>query len=232
MNLPKVAFATALLFASVAARVAAGAVDHEPLLCLPMDTSARVSASVGREASVSSARVYFRPEGAASDYFLEMRRSSGSNWVAFFPVVASSETAVLYRIEVRDGEGRMQATPAVRVKASPGCQALMTDDERRMAKNLVLGLTVAGQPVVPVGFSSAGIVARITPSGDLQTVLPGAVPAAEAPVASSTSRTGPAATCAGCGTLTIGGTSGIGVGPNVIPTPPPVSSVRPPSGRN
>ena len=96
-----------------------------------------------------------------------------------------------------------------------------------MSPHLVRGLTSAGQPVVPAGFAAAGIVARISPEGDLQTLPPGTVAAMtpESPVAS---RTGPSPACVGCGTLTLGGTSTVGVGDCVIGCgpPPPVSPVR------
>ena len=95
----------------------------------------------------------------------------------------------------------------------------------------------APEPYVPTaaGFTAAGIVARISPEGDLQTLAPGSVAAAGAmsPVAS---RTGPSPACVGCGTMTIGGTGTVSVGPGVIgggppqPTPPPVSGVRPGGG--
>lgn len=225
----KVLFAVLLL-----GSVSAGAetlISHEPLTCIPVDASARVAAGTSASVAVSSARVYFRPEGVAFDYFVEMRRGTGDNWVGFLPAASSQETAITYRIEVKDAEGVARRTAPTRVQASASCPVRMSDEDRRMSKNLVLGLTAAGQPVVPAGFSSLGIVARISPEGDLQTLPPGSVAAAspESPVAS---RTGPAPACAGCGTLTIGGTTNIHVDPCVVGGCPPVSPVRPTSGKN
>ncbi len=225
--------AMVLFLATVCAGEVRAGVIHEPLTCLPLDSSARVAMTVGSEVSVSSARVYFRPIGDVSDYFIEMRRASGDGWVAFLPVASTPQAAITYRLEVKDVEGRSYGTRSVSVKAALGCPVRLSEEDRRMARNLVVGLTMRGQPVVPAGFSSAGIVARISPEGDLQTLLPGSIAEAAGPVSPLSSRTGPAPTCAGCGTLTIGGTSPVSVGDDVIPgpTPPPISPVRSVGGK-
>ena len=229
---PKVLLA-ALICGMVSANAEMVPISHEPLACIPVDSSARVAAGTAASEAVSSARVYFRPEGVASDYFVEMRRGTGDNWVGFLPSAASPDTVITYRVEMKDSEGRSRRTAPVRVQASATCPVRMSDDDRRMSKNLVLGLTASGQPVVPAGFTAAGIVARISPEGDLQTLSPGMVAAAvpAPPVASASSRTGPSPACVGCGTLTIGGTSTVGVDECVIGCgpPPPVSPVRPTS---
>ena len=233
-NRPRSVLLAALVFGMVPASAEVKPISHEPLTCIPVDASARVSAGMTASEAVSSARVYFRPEGVASDYFVEMRRANGDTWVGFLPSAASPETVVAYRIVVKDAEGRAQWTAPVRVQASATCPVRMSDEDRRMSKNLVLGLTTAGQPVVPAGFTAMGIVARISPEGDLQTLPPGAVAAAALPVSPLASRTGPSPACVGCGTLTIGGTSTLdpgcgvigGCGPPTTPTPPVVSPVR------
>jgi len=220
----------------VPASAATNGITHEALTCLPIDSSARVAAAMETSAAVSSVRVYFRPVSIGPDYFVEMRRGAGDNWVGFLPAAESAETAIVYRIEVKDADAKLTRTAPVTVKASAACPVRMSDDERRMAKNLVLGLTSKAQPVVPAGFSAVGIVARITPEGELMTLPPGMVassnPAVVSPLAS---RTGPAPACVGCGGLTIGGTSTVevpgcgiigGCGPPVTPTPPPVSPIR------
>ena len=231
-EIPK-ALVAALIFGMVSASAEVIPISHEPLMCIPVDSSARVAAGTAASEAVSSARVYFRPEGVASDYFIEMRRGTGDNWVGFLPSAASEDTVITYRVEMKDSEGRARRTAPVRVQASASCPVRRSDDDRRMSKNLVLGLTAAGQPVVPAGFTAAGIVARISPEGDLQTLPPGTVVAAAPapPVASASSRTGPSPACVGCGALTIGGTSTIKVDPCVVGCGP-VSSARPTSGGN
>jgi hypothetical protein len=226
---PKVLLAV-LIFGMVPASAEVMPISHEPLTCIPVDSSARVAAGTAASEAVSSARVYFRPEGVAFDYFVEMRRGTGDNWVGFLPSAASPDTVITYRVEMKDSEGRARRTAPTRVQASASCPVRMSDEDKRMSKNLVLGLTAAGQPVVPAGFTAAGIVARISPEGDLQTLTPGTATAAN-PSSPVASRTGPSPACVGCGTLTIGGTSPISVGSGVIPGPlPPVSAVRPTAG--
>ena len=227
---PKVLLA-ALIIGMVPVSAEMIPISHEPLTCIPVDSSARVAAGTAASEAVSSARVYFRPEGVAADYFVEMRRGTGDNWVGFLPSAASADTVITYRVEMKDSEGRARRTAPVRVQASASCPVRMSDDDRRMSKNLVLGLTASGQPVVPAGFTAAGIVARISPEGDLQTLPPGSV-AAAVPASPVASRTGPSPACAGCGSLTIGGTSTVHVDDCVVGCgpPPPVSPVRPASG--
>ena len=118
-----------------------------------------------------------------------MRRGTGDNWVGFLPSAASPDTVITYRIEMKDSEGLARRTAPTRVQASVSCPAQMSDEDKRMSKNLVLGLTASGQPVVPAGFTAAGIVARISPEGDLQTLPPGTVVAAAAPLSPVASRT-------------------------------------------
>ena len=224
-----------LVLGSIPTVVEAVPIAHETLRCIPVDASARVVAGTSASQAISSARVYFRPEGVSFDYFVEMRRATGDNWVGFLPAAASAETAIVYRVEMKDSEGVARRTAPVRVQASSSCPMRMSDEETRMSKNLILGLTTAGQPVVPAGFSAMNIVARISAEGDLQTLPPGSAEAAlsGAPASPVASRTGPSPACAGCGTLTIGGTTTVTVDDCVIGCgpPPPVSSVRPTSGR-
>lgn len=235
MKSPGMLLSAALVFGAMPAVADVKGISHEPLGCLPVDSSARVVVALEESAGVSSARVYFRPEVDATDYFVEMRRGSGENWVGFLPAAASAETSMVYRVEVKDGDARVLRTAPTRVRASAACPVRMSDDEKRMAKNLVLGLTSKAQPVVPAGFSPVGIVARITPEGELMTLPPGMVASASPAVVSPLdSRTGPSAACAGCGTLTIGGTSTVEVGGCGVvggcgppqPTPPPISPIR------
>lgn len=231
---PKALLAS-LVLVSTSFAAEGGPIAHEVLRCIPVDSSARVLAGTTAAQPVSSARVYFRPEGVTFEYFVEMRRATGDNWVGFLPAASSAETAIVYRVEMKDADGLARRTSPTRVQASTSCPIAMSAEETRMSKNLILGLTAAGQPVVPTGFSAVGIVARISPEGDLQTLPPGSAETAYggAPVSPVASRTGPSPACVGCGTLTIGGTTTVGVGDCVIGCgpPPPISSVRPPSGR-
>jgi hypothetical protein len=232
MTQSKKVLLAALLLGALPASADVTAISHETLTCIPVDSSARVVAGMGDSEAISSARVYFRPDGAAADYFVEMRRATADNWVGFLPAAISSETVITYRIEVKDADARVRQTPPARVQASLSCPVRMSDEEKRMSRNLVLGLTRAGQPVVPAGFSAAGIVARISAEGDLQTLPPGTATAAriDSPVAS---RTGPSPACVDCGTLTIGGTSGVGGCETVGGCdPPPVSPIRRTGGGN
>ena len=135
---PKVLLA-ALIFGMVPVSAEMIPISHEPLACIPVDSSARVAAGTAASEAVSSARVYFRPEGFASDYFVEMRRGTGDNWVGFLPSAASADTVITYRVEMKDSEGRSRRTAPVRVQASATCPVRMSDDDWRTVIDTFVG---------------------------------------------------------------------------------------------
>ncbi len=212
-------------------------IGHDPLTCVPARASARVVASIKLPDSLTSARVYFRQEGQASEYFLEMRRGDLDRYWAVLPAADSAEGFVVYRIVARDGSGNSVSTPSARAAISSTCAVSLSAEELRAARNIVLGLTAVDQNQNPAGFGCEGIVAMISPSGEFRSVTPcaavaGAVPAGKrtSDPAAITSQTAPssgmqsttAATCANPDGLTPGPRP-----PTPTPTRPPLSFSRP-----
>ena len=222
---------------------AAGAnVGHEPLRCVPARGNAKVVATFKLPDSVTSARVYFRLDGQGSDYFLEMRRGDQDRYWALLPQVEDSAAALVYRVVARDGAGNSATTPAIRAGVSVGCPVGLSEEERRAARNIVLGLTEPGQNQNPVGFGCEGIVGQISPSGELRNVTPcsvvaggkTAVPAGRdaTPSMALTATSGgmQSTTAAACGNpdgLSTGGKGKIIDPPPPPPPPPPPSESRP-----
>ncbi|HEX7578538.1 MAG TPA: hypothetical protein VF580_00930 [Thermoanaerobaculia bacterium] len=219
----------------------AGIVGHEPLGCVPARGNARIVATFKLPDSVISARVYFRRDGQASDYFLEMRRGDVDRYWALLPPPEDAGGAVVYRIVGRDGSGNLATTPSIKVAVSSACPVSLSEEEHRAARNIVLGLTVPGQNQNPIGFGCQGIVGQISPSGELRNVTPCSVVAggkatgnaSRDPAASSaltvTSAGMQSTTAAACGNpsgLSIGGREG---GGEKTPTPPPPPPPPPPS---
>ncbi len=232
-KISRVAAAALLLGGFTTVRAEDQKILHDPLTCLPAGSNARITAEIKGPDPVTSARVYFRPVDAANDYYLEMRRGENEQrYTAVLPVPASPDTAITYRLVVQNASGAKTVTAPVKVTVAPWCSVALSDDDLKIARNLVVGLTARGQDVVPAGFRRAGIVASISAEGDLQ-MLPSGGEKAPAPPPVVSSRTGPAPACEGCGTLTIGGMTGTSVDPHVIPAPrptPPISPIRPTGG--
>jgi hypothetical protein len=191
--------------------------------------------------SVTSARVYFRRDGQASDYFLEMRRGDHDRYWAVLPSPEETGNFVLYRIVGRDGSGNTATTAPIKAPVSSTCVVNLTAEESRAARNIVLGLTVASQNQNPTGFGCEGIVGQISPGGELRSVTPcrvvaggkaaGASSRDDVPVTALTvTSTGlQSTTAASCGNpdgLTPGGRDP-GGNPTPTPTRPPISQTRP-----
>lgn len=216
------------LWAASAAKVV-----HEPLGCVPARGNARVVATFKLPDSVISARVYFRRDGQASDYFLEMRRGDVDRYWALLPPPEDAGGAVVYRIVGRDGSGNLATTPSIKVAVSSACPVSLSEEEHRAARNIVLGLTMAGQNQNPIGFGCQGIVGQISPSGELRNVTPCSVVAggkatgnpSRDPAALSaltvTSAGMKSTTAAACGNPSGLTTGGRDPGGEKTPTPPP-----------
>ena len=233
-------------FPAAAFAAGGGKILHEPVSCVPAQGHGRVEASLAPGVTASSVRVYFRADGAKSEYYAEMRRNQPGRYWAVLPVVAPGQQAVVYRVVARETEGEFARTPNVRVPVVAGCPVVLSDEESRYAKNIVLGMTSADQGDALAGFGCTGLVAKITSAGDLRTVvscIDGTAILAGGAVASSTGGTpnlgtvgtvgpGTVGTTAApgrpspgqAGGLVIGGTQGTTAGVNGQP----ISSARPP----
>lgn len=227
---------------------AAERVNHEPLRCVPVRGNARVVAEFRLPDSVVSARVYFHRDGQGADYFLEMRRGDQDRYWALLPAAEESASAVAYRVVARDGSGNSATTPVIRAVVDAGCPAFaFSEEERRAARNIVLGLTAPEQTQNPVGFRCEGIVGQISPGGELRNVTPCSVVAGrKAPGTSSrdsspgvalTATTGgilttTAASCLNPDGLAPGGRGETNIIPPPPPPPPPPSQSRPNAGPN
>jgi hypothetical protein len=161
-----------LLLMSTAAAGQAVSVVHEAPLCLPDRCRApRLLARVTSPERVDSVVVWFRAEGEGDEYYTLMRPSSANPdlYWGYLPIPLAGETDfVEYVIEATDASGAKLRSEVYRVDVSESCQVdELTDEEKRIAQNLVVGLTRAGQVQIPPGFRCAGIVSTLTASGDL-----------------------------------------------------------------
>lgn len=146
-------------------------VTHTAPKCLPdRCTSVKIVADVAGTERVDQVVLYFNAEGLSDDYWVTMRPSddNASRYWGYLPVALSDVDHVNYRIEAIDASGRRASTDSFKVKVSNDCDAPeLTEEEKRIARNLVVGLTKADQKVVPTGFRCGGIVALVNAQGEM-----------------------------------------------------------------
>lgn len=134
--------------------------------CSARGANVPVSLRVTPTSAWSSVRVYFRSEGAADLYFLEMRSNGDGSYWAALPRPDASVTGVEVIAAVRDADGREFRAEARRVVVASSCTTSLTSDEKRFAANLVVGETAASQANAPLrGFTCDGLLARMRVDG-------------------------------------------------------------------
>lgn len=147
-------------------------VSHEAPRCLPdRCVSPKLIARIVSPERVDSVILYFRGQGEGDKYFTMMRPSNEAPDVywGYLPVAKDGDIEfVEYFVEATDLTGMKSRSGVYKVEVTEGCEVdELTDEEKRIARNLVVGLTRSGQNPVPRGFRCAGIVASVTSSGDL-----------------------------------------------------------------
>ncbi len=162
---------TLFIFASVASAEIV-TVWHEAPRCLPdRCVSPKLLAKVTSPERVDTVTVYFRGQGEGERYYTMMRPSNeaAEMYWGYLPVAEDEDIDfVEYYVEATDWSGVKSRSEVYRVEVSNSCDVdELNDEEKRIARNLVVGLTKAAQDPVPYGFRCAGIVASVTASGDL-----------------------------------------------------------------
>jgi hypothetical protein len=130
----------------------------------------KIIADVVGSERVDQVVIYFNAESLSEDYWVTMRPSDDnpSRYWGFLPVALSDVDHVNYRIEAIDASGRRASTDAFKVEVRNGCEHTeLTDEEKKIARNLVIGLTKADQKAIPPGFRCGGIVALVNAQGDM-----------------------------------------------------------------
>lgn len=134
-----------------------------PLNCVSSGMNPRVVATIAP--NLSSPRVFFRANAERTEYYVDMRRGNGTNeWVGILPMIEPSTKTVTYRVAAVDENRNWLVSNAVTINTKSSCAgalASLATADQRMANNIVLGLTSAGQSEVPPGFSCRGIVSVI-----------------------------------------------------------------------
>lgn len=165
----RVSLAVAL---ALGAGLSASAIAADPVIavqapsCSARGANIPVSLRVTPTGAWSSVRAYFRVEGAADLYFLEMRSNGNGSFWAVLPRPEVSVASVEVIAAVRDADGREFRAEPRRIAVAPTCQTQLSADERRYAANLVVGETAPSQAGAPLrGFTCDGLLARMRVDG-------------------------------------------------------------------
>ncbi len=156
---------------SVAASAQSVGVTHTAPRCFPdRCRSVKIVADVVGTERVDQVVLYFNADGLSEDYYTAMRPSDDdpNRYWGYIPVVLEDIDHVNYHIEVIDAAGHRAGTDSFKVEVRNGCEAPeLTDEEKRIAKNLVVGYTTADQKPIPPGFRCGGIVALVNAQGEM-----------------------------------------------------------------
>jgi len=144
-------------------------IEFTPPACVPADGNALVEATVTPSEGWSSIRAYFLRHGRTELYFVEMRPAGNDRLWAVLPKPDQDTPAVDIRIAVRDEEGRETRSPVAVVPVVQGCPVALSDEQRAVSRNLIVGETLAEQFGGGVlGFRCDGIVLRMNFRGELR----------------------------------------------------------------
>ncbi len=158
-----------VLFAAPVVRAEYPQIQFTPPACVPAEGNALVEATVTPSEGWSSIRAYFLRHGRSELYFLEMRPAGNDRLWAVLPKPDQDTPAVDLRIAVRDGEGRETRSPVAVVPVLRDCPVALTDEQRAVARNLIVGETLPEQFGGGVlGFLCDGIVLRMNFRGELR----------------------------------------------------------------
>lgn len=164
--------AVILVTIPVTAGAQGSSVTHAPPECFPdRCKSMKIVAEVTGTERIDQVVLYFNADALSEDYYTTMRPSNGNagSYWGYIPVALDGVDYVNYRIEAIDASGRRIGTDSFKVEVRNGCDVPeLTEEEKRIARNLVIGYTKADQKAIPPGFRCGGIVALVNAQGEMR----------------------------------------------------------------
>lgn len=137
--------------------------------CVPSGGNVPVAVSLQPGVGWASVRTYFRANGKPDWYFLEMRAAGQGKFFTTLPMPLSETKGVDLHVEVRDAENQLTRSADVTANVNSSCEVTLSQEEKKVAQNLVVGETIEGQKDKEVlGFRCEGVVSRIDPRGALR----------------------------------------------------------------
>ena len=137
----------------------AASIDHTAIGCVVAEQFPRFDARLTPADAIGRARVFFRSDGGPAWYAVQMKQE-GDRFTAALPKPKKSLRKFNYYVEVADkslATSRTEEYTTDVVSGKGGCSKGMMGAAMSVAS--VLLEAPAGAAVIPVGFSSAGVVA-------------------------------------------------------------------------
>jgi len=161
--------AVAIILGAAAAQAAPPTMNPGVTTCLTRNDNTLVSLSLKPETGWSSVRVYFRENGSADFYYLELRSDGRGNYWGTLPRPDSGTRSADIQFAVKDVEGIETRSPLQTVSVTSTCTTSLSPEQERFARNLVVGETVIGQAgAMLTGWQCTGVVSRINVNGQLR----------------------------------------------------------------
>jgi hypothetical protein len=144
----------------LAASGSTATIEHKAVSCVEADKFPRFEAKLTPPEAVGRARVFFRSERGPAWYAVSMK-PEGDVFTAYLPKAKKGLKRFLYYVEVADthlGTSRTEEFTA-NVAAGQPCAPETMGASASVAAASVLLEVPTGAPLVPLGFSSAGVTA-------------------------------------------------------------------------
>jgi Bacterial SH3 domain len=141
-------------------------IEHQPVSCIVAETSPRLGARFDPD-TVAKPRVYFRADGTAYWYYVDMGAAAGG-YEGILPKAKEDTKKIDYYIEALAPtltSGRTQEYAPIVVKSKSDCDGKMMAGVAASAGKVVVGSLSAQAPPLPAGFEAAGIVAAGAAAG-------------------------------------------------------------------
>ncbi|HUP43346.1 MAG TPA: hypothetical protein VM599_09060 [Thermoanaerobaculia bacterium] len=147
------------------------AIQIEEVDCLPNLNNGVIRATVQPEIAGAEVRLYFRWDDHGPYYFEAMVAAGGGTYWATPPKPIDANHQVDAYVAVVDPAGEVVGSPSERVlvPVTDDCDVVLSEHERGMAENLVVGEIEEEQHGEEVlGFLCDGIISRISHDGVLR----------------------------------------------------------------
>jgi hypothetical protein len=177
-------------------------IEHKEVGCVAAGKFPRFEARFDPANAVARARLHFKPEGWPHWYSVPMKQE-GASFLGVLPKLDKKLEKFAYYISVVDRSFTESRTPeyAPGVVSGPaGCQQnkVLALGLRKAVQVIVSGPEgVLNAPLVPVGFSTDGVIAGVAGSGSAPTAAGASGAGATAGAASGTAAAGGAAAAGG-----------------------------------
>jgi hypothetical protein len=141
-------------------------IAHSPLDCVRPDENPLVVAGVRAVAAIQHSRVYFKAHQYPDWYYVDMKTGNPPEFDGVLPQPLPGTEQIDYYVQAVDANLQAAQTREYAPRVTKeSCRKRALGAFATAATRIIVAGTKQGQPPVPPGFSSKGIVAFVTASG-------------------------------------------------------------------